>query len=291
MATLLRLARQTFAWHMTSLVLPLYPAPRAKNLNMPTAPTITRDPALEAHVFWFKYRREILMAIVLAVAVLLGYGGYWFYSARQDAAAAALLATAHNMTAYQQVIDQYENTNAGASAYLLLGDAQSKEGKYAESNATLQKFIDKHPKHDLAAGARMAIAANLQSQGKIDEALAAYQRVSAEYPKSFEAPLALISQVNILKGKSQNDAARRICESILTQYRDSIWASEAMRQLQMLKPATPPESSVGIPGSPSLGGQKSTPPPMLARPPSAPAPVAPAPSGAAPGAKPPKGKP
>src|SRR3954468_9219618 len=102
---------------------------------MPTASSITRDPAIEAHVFWFKYRREILMGIGLVVLALLGYAGYWLYTERRDSAAATLLSTAHDANGYQQVINQYENTNAGATAYLLLADSQRKAAKYADANA------------------------------------------------------------------------------------------------------------------------------------------------------------
>src|SRR5262249_35819830 len=147
---------------------------------------------------------------------------FWLFSDRRESAAADLLAKSHDAGGYQQVISRFESTNAGATAYLLLADAQRKESKYAESNSTLQKFIEKHPKHELAPAARMAMAANLQSLGRNDEALAAYQRVSADYTKSFEAPAALISQVALLKGKGQNDAARRACETILSQYPRSI---------------------------------------------------------------------
>ena len=207
---------------------------------MPTAPSVTRNPALEAHVFWFRYRREILAAIGIAILVVLGYGAYWLYSDRRDAAAAALLAVAHDANGYQQVISRYENTNAAATASLLMAEAQRKSGKYADANTTLQKFIDKHPKHDLTPTARVGIAANLQSLGRNDEALASYQRVTADFPKSYEAPFALISQVTILKAKGQKDAARRACETILTQYRESLWANEAMQQLRILKPAEEP---------------------------------------------------
>jgi TolA-binding protein len=259
---------------------------------MATTQTLSGDPALEAHVFWFSYRRQIGMA--LGVLVLLGliFGAYWLYNQRRADSAEAMLAGAHDAAGYQQVIDRYDNTPAGATAYLLLAEAQRKDGKYADSNATLQKFIDKHPTHELMAAARMGIAYNLQALGKIDEAQAAFQRVAADYPKSYLAPMALISQVTILKTKGDKDGARRICETILTQYRSSIWSSEAAQQLRELKPPTPLGSAAGLPGSPNLGSQPSNaPPPMLARPPSAPAvsisapPAAgapPAPSGAAP---------
>ena len=112
----------------------------------------------------------------------------------------------------------------------------------------------------------MAMAANLESMGKTDEALTIYQQVASAYSNSFNAPMALLSQVYILKAKNRNEDARKICETVLTQYRTSFWASEAMQQLRMLKPIT---SSTPAPsGGPTV-------PPMLAVPPAAPAPQAP----------------
>ena len=135
----------------------------------------------------------------------------------------------------------------------------------------LQTFIAKYPQHELVSTARMAMAANLESLGKTDEALAMYQQIASTYPNSFNAPMALFSQVYILKAKNRNDDARRICETILTQYRTSIWAGEAMQQLRLLKPS----------GSPAPGpAQTATAPPLLARPPAPappPAPQAPPP--------------
>jgi len=111
----------------------------------------------------------------------------------------------------------------------------------------------------------MAMAANLESMGKADEALTIYQQVASDYPNSFNAPMALLSQVYILKAKNRNDDARKICETVLTQYRTSFWAGEAMQQLRILKPVT--SSTAAPPAGPTV-------PPMLAVP-AAPAPQAP----------------
>jgi tetratricopeptide (TPR) repeat protein len=86
----------------------------------------------------------------------------------------------------------------------------------------------------------MAMAANLESMGTNHEALSTYQQIAATYPNSFNAPLALLSQVYILKALNRDEEARRICETILTQYRESFWAEEAMQQLQLLKPSRLP---------------------------------------------------
>jgi predicted negative regulator of RcsB-dependent stress response len=241
---------------------------------MATAQPVSRDPALEAHALWYKFRGEIAAFVVVVILGIIALGGYKLYTDRRDSSAADLLAAAKNAPDYEQVIAQYPNTPAGASAHLLLAEAQRKDRKLVESNATLQVFIDKNPKHELVSTAEMGIASNLEAMGKTDEALSSYQRIAAKYPTSFTAPLALISQVSLLKAKNQPDAARRVCETILTQYRESFWAGEAMRELRSLKPA----GGAQAPGA--SGAKPALAPPLLRPPMMLPPAPAPAPSGA-----------
>jgi predicted negative regulator of RcsB-dependent stress response len=234
------------------------PCAKIDSHTMPTAPPISRDPTLDAHVFWWKFRAEIIAVLIIGLLALAGFGGYRFYVERRASAAAEALAEAKTIPDYEKVIAAYANTPAGASAYIFVAEAQRNEKKFAEANATLKSFIDKNPTHDFVATAEMAIAANLESMGKSDEALATYQQIAAKYPKNFNAPMALMSQVSLLKIKNRTDEARRACERVLTDYKDSIWAREAARQYRLLKPTTPE-----IP--------RGTIPPMLAAPSAAPA--------------------
>jgi TolA-binding protein len=204
---------------------------------MPTVPPPSRDAALETRLFWERFKREIIAALIVLLIALFGFTGYRFYSDRRAATASVLLASAKGAQEYEQVIARYPNTPAAADAYLLLAQAQRSERKFAEANATLQAFITKNPNHEFVSTARMAMAANLESMGKSDEALAMYQQIASSYPNSFNAPLALLSQVYLLKAKNRDDEARRICETILTQYRTSFWAGEAFQQLRLWKPS------------------------------------------------------
>jgi tetratricopeptide (TPR) repeat protein len=225
---------------------------------MPTASPPSRDVALETRVFWERFKKEIIAVLVIALLAGIGFTGYRFYSDRRVTVSSAALASAKTAREYQQVIDRYPNTPAAADAYLLLAEAQRTEKKFAEANTTLQAFIAKFPQHEFLSTARMAMAANLESMGKSDEALAAYQQVASTYPNSYNAPMALLSQVYILKAKNRADDARRICETILTQYRTSFWAAEAMQELRLLKPSSTPVPVVA---------PTTTVPPLLARPP------------------------
>lgn len=216
----------------------------------PITPTSSTpaDPLIETQVFWMKYKTAIIIAVVALLAALAAYGAYKFISARQEAAAAELLGKAKTAADYQKVIVEHPGSNAAPTAALLLAAEQRKEGKFAEANTTLQSFIDRHAKHQLVTTAQMAIAANYDSLGRPDDALETYRRIAADHAKSFNAPLAMISQVPLLKAKGQIDEARRVCETVMTQYKDSFASQEAQRYLRTLKPATP---TAGTPAAPA----------------------------------------
>lgn len=228
-------------------------------------PTLSSaDPVLETQVFWERHKNKVFAALFFALFAVAAWGAYRIYTDRRAGAAASLLASAKSAADFQKVVAQYPGTPAGASAYLFLAEEQRKEKKFTDANATLQSFLDKNPKHELRGSARMAMAANLEALGKSDDALAAYQRLATDDPQGYAAPLAMISQVHILKEKNQVDEARRVCETILTKYRESLVANEATRQLRLLKgsePAKPPSSAAdAIPAPPAMSVAPAAPP-------------------------------
>ena len=236
------LAPESFAWHKTS--------PRAggrRKLVMQTVPTPAPDPLLETQVFWSRYQRQILIALVALIVAIALYGAYRLYLSRRDAAAAALLANAKSAPEFQKIIADYPSAGAAAPAYLLLAAQQRTQQQFAEANGTLDKFISANSKHQLLTTAKMAKAANLESSGKVDEALEMYRRVAADHAQDFNAPLAMLAQVPLLKQKGQIEEARRVCETVLTQYRESYAAMEATRYLKTLKPAAPAASAAPVP--------------------------------------------
>ena len=238
-------------------------------------PTLSSaDPVLETQVFWDRHKTKVFAALVLALLAVAAWGGYRIYGERRDATAANLLTEAKTAADFQKVIAQYPGTPAAGSASLFLAEEQRKDKKFNEANATLQSFIDKYPKHELKGTARMAMAGNLESLGKRDEALTTYQRLAADDPEGFTAPIALLSEIHLLKEKNQIDEARHVCETILTKYRDSLVASEATRQLRLLKggsePAQPTPATVATP-APAMNV-----PSLLLRPPDLPTAAPPA---------------
>jgi predicted negative regulator of RcsB-dependent stress response len=242
-------------------------------------PTLSSaDPALEREVFWDRYKTGVIGFLVVALLAVAAFGGYRYYSYRRETAASSLLSTAKTPAEFQKVMADYSGTAAAGSAHLLLADSQRNEKKFTEANATLQTFLDKYPKHEMAGTARLGMGANLEALGKKDEALTAYQRLAASDPRAFTAPIALFSQIHLLKEKNQIEEARRVCETILTQYRESRVVGEVTRQLRQLKGGTQ-ASTV----QPTIA-----PPPVTNVIPPPPAAAPPAPKGPEPSAAPPK---
>src|SRR5437867_12379872 len=121
---------------------------------MPTAPPPSRDVGLETRVFWERFRKQIIAAVVIVLLAVIVFTGYRFYVDRRAAAASASLASAKTAQEFQQVILRYANTPAAADAYLLLAEAQRSEKKFADANTTLQTFTAKYPQHELVSTAR-----------------------------------------------------------------------------------------------------------------------------------------
>ncbi len=217
---------------------------------MPIAKVQPADAALEAQVFWLKYRKELLALLAIALVAISVVTGYRVYRERRETAASAMFSSARTTDDYLDMINRYGDTSAAAAAYLLLANIQRGERKFSEANATLQTFVDKFPQHELVSTARMAMAANLESLGKQEEALAIYQVIASTGAGSFNAPYALLAQVRILQAKNRIEDARRICETIMTKYRDSYAAIEAARLLRTLKPSESQNPSLGA--APSL---------------------------------------
>lgn len=221
---------------------------------MPSVSQISRDPALETSLIWDQYKVPIIALASILVLGGLSYAGYELYTQRSQSEASALLARAQTPQEYQQVIARYSGSEAAASAYLLLAERQRAAKNYAGANETLRKFISQYPKHQMITTAWMGVAANERSLGKDDEALSTYQRLVAEYPQSYNAPLALLAQVPLLKARNKIEDARRACETVLTQYRDSILTGEALRELRTL-----PKSSAATNAGPSPANSKPAP--------------------------------
>lgn len=193
------------------------------------------EPGFDMFAFWDEYQAKIILAAVLLVVAVAGYGAYTINSSRKLANAQASLAKAESVEQLQAVVTEYPGTAASGNASLLLAGKLREEKKYDEAIAVLRAFLDKNPAHPLAGGALLSIGATLEVQGKEDEAVETYQQIATKYNDSYSAPLALLAQANIQRAKGKNAEARRSYESIVSLYPESLLAQQAMQEMKMTK--------------------------------------------------------
>jgi hypothetical protein len=100
-------------------------------------------------------------------------------------------------------------------------------------------------------------------------------------PKGFAAPIALYSEIHLLKEKKQIEEARRVCETIKSQYPESRLVADAEYQLRLLKvdnapataapsPTVVPPPPAAAPSAPPAGPSAAAPPLPKAPPPKKP---------------------
>lgn len=216
---------------------------------METTKSSLSESPLDAQVVWFKFRKEILGVIVLAIIAVLGFAGYRFYQQRRADDAAAALGAAKTEQDYRVIFDRYADTPACASAYLLLAQTQQKAGNRAESNNTLQAFVGKFPNNEFVSTARMAIAANLESMGKEEEARSLYQQIASANPPSLSAPNAMLAEARLLLKQGKTAEARPLCENVITQFGNrfaSLEARQLLGTMPALAVASPPPADQGV---------------------------------------------
>src|SRR2546430_15989359 len=93
----------------------------------------SRDPALEAHVLWHRFKREIFSLIVIVILAIIGFGGYWLYTERPNSTGSPLVAEAKNAQDYEQGIAPYSSTPPPCAPCLPPTPAQPKNRKLMAS--------------------------------------------------------------------------------------------------------------------------------------------------------------
>lgn len=197
-------------------------------------------PAFE--VFLDKHQTKVIsLAIFL---ILLGFA-YVIFSGIQksiEESAGKLLTKAENLSDFQSIVKNHEGTIAAFSANLLLAEKQWEEGQQDDALNTLNTLIDKVAKeHPTKSLAQLSLASKLRIQGKNDEALAIFREITNATEPHFLAPYAWISIGDIEASKGNLKAALEAFEKIQKDFKDSAFANDASKRIQLTKAKPPTE--------------------------------------------------
>jgi predicted negative regulator of RcsB-dependent stress response len=226
-----------------------------------TTPSIA--PLAEIHLGPSKFEQFLdnnqkTLAVLLAVAVfaIATYIVIRGVEKSREQSAGVALSKATTPTALQDVISNHANTNAAASAKLLLADMQVGEGKTDAAIKTLQDFIAANTDHPAKPTASAKLAAKLMSTGKTAEASDIFQDLVADPKARYIAPYALICLGDIAKAGGDPAKAESFFNQVKTEFSESSFASIAVNRLATLKTKPPVEVE---PPAPAPEPQKASP--------------------------------
>jgi len=175
-------------------------------------------PPSAIELLWINHRGLLLgsvAALVVLVAIVLGV----MASMRATRIASEdLLASATSDAGWNEVMTKYPHTPAAADAMLLLAASLREQGKYEESDEICSRFAEGYPTSMLSISGMLGRAANARVSNHPDKALSYYQEAAAESPSSYGAPFALYSQARLLIRLGKMEDAKRVVQTLLTQY-------------------------------------------------------------------------
>lgn len=144
--------------------------------------------------WWQKNGRYVVIGLVVAAIVVLGWKGWDYWEARQASAAAGqyaavVLAERNNdlpaiVKSANKVLDQYPGTAYGTLAALALAKVEFMQQHYDKAEQALQRAISNAPDPGFASIARLRLARIQLQQGKAKDALKTLD--SGQIASSFE---------------------------------------------------------------------------------------------------------
>jgi hypothetical protein len=205
-----------------------------------------------------------LMVIIVALVAALGYGGWHFYSERQNADASVALDQA--MSAYRgrigtspdpleptapyypnenarqqdalqkftKVADKYPSTNPGKLARYYSALCLEDMERQNQALEALQKISNLNDQ-ELAAKAQYQMAVIYARTGKTEEAVKAYRALAQENTVLVPRPLVLLELADLLKASNPKEASS-LYDQIKKEFPNTAIADQADRGLNSLAP-------------------------------------------------------
>ena len=188
---------------------------------------------------WAELNSRLLTMVAVAIVVLAG--GFWFYTkshqARAQNAATALsqaeVAVGSGNLALAQsdlekLVDRYGATSAGKQARLVLAEVRYDRGQYADGVSTLQPLTSDDDA-GLRANAYNLIGAGYEQQQKYVEAAAAYRDAAKATPYAIDRDQYLANAARALTTGGKLDEAKELWSQLAADPASAVGAEARVR--------------------------------------------------------------
>lgn len=201
---------------------------------LPADERIYTDESFGLELFWEKNKTAILLGVASLVALALAVT-IWFYRQHTIAEEAQkAFAVANTPDAWREVIAKFPHSMPAASSRLMLAESLRDSGDLKGSTEVYNEFIaqvpNSNPLHGLAL---LGLAQNASASGDMDASLEKLKE-AATSSSTYAAELALLLEGRQLAEAGKYQEARRIYESIPTEFPNSLVARIALSQLEQI---------------------------------------------------------
>lgn len=188
---------------------------------------------------WAEMHSRLLTVIAVAIVVIAG--GFWFYTKSHEArarnAATALqqaqLAVASGNLALAQsnlesIVDRYGATRSGKQARLILAEVRYDRGQFADGVSVLQPLTNEDDE-GLRASAYNLVGAGYEQQKKLDDAAKAYRQAADVTPYQIDRDQYLASAARALTAGGKLDEAKKLWSQLASDPASSVAAEARVR--------------------------------------------------------------
>jgi TolA-binding protein len=218
-----------------------------------------------------KRQRDITMAVVAVVVILLALGGYTWW--RQSRAAQANASLANALAVYEapvippaapapgspapvpqpgtfqteqakleaalpkfmETADGYASTDAGVTARYHAAGILAALGRYGEAEQRYQEVVDKAGDGIYGKTAKLGVAETQVAQGKYDSAIQLYTELSRDTNSQIPVDGVLMQLARAYARAGKKDEAVRTFTRVVDEFPRSLYAADARRELEELK--------------------------------------------------------
>jgi predicted negative regulator of RcsB-dependent stress response len=174
-----------------------------------------------------KHSRNLQIALVAVVVLVLAWVFYGYYSDKQERDAASLLATAMQAEATDEqiqlldkVISDYSGTDGALWSRLELAHIDFQEGRFEEAIAEYEKILGEiSADNSLVPLVKMNLAQSYENVVQYDQAITQYSKLKVSSGFAGEAYLSL---GRIYTAKGEPEMARKEYEELLSSMGDEI---------------------------------------------------------------------
>lgn len=178
-------------------------------------------PPSALELLWINHRTTLISGVAAVLVLGLIVLGVMASNHASQLASETLLSNATDNAGLQEVISKYPHSPAAADAMLLLAASLRDENKITESDELYSRFSESFPTSTLGVSGLLGRAANARFSNHMDAALNSYQQAAAAYSQSYGAPFALFSEVQLLAQAGKSDEAKKILQTLTSQYSGS----------------------------------------------------------------------